>query len=148
MEGVYAKVRSGEVVSEMPSAVTRACNVLEVTAFAGDLDRDVGNTGGNTLGLLKGAAARIWFHRFCMLRDVLVPAVVAPGRDNFLALMGWRFRLLDFTDSQKREILLWAPDFRSALAQGRTPWPRFGRGTWRRRPPRVRSLVCLEWALY
>ena len=72
-------------------------------------------TVGDTLGLLKGAAARIWLHRFCVLRDVLVLAVVAPVRVNFLALMGRRVGPLNLTDSQKRGILLWARDFRPAL---------------------------------
>ena len=88
MDGVYTRVRSGEVVPEMLSAVSRARKVLEVAAFAEDLDQDVGNTGDDTLGPQRGAAARIWFHPLCMLRDALAQAVVAP--DFRTALRGYR----------------------------------------------------------
>ena len=52
---------------------------------------------------------------FCALRDDLEQRVVAPVRDNVLALTGRRMRMLNLTDSQKREILLWARGSRSAL---------------------------------
>ena len=110
----------GRLPPELPPAVPGACKVLEVTAFVEDLDRVVGNTAGDTLGLLEGAAARIWLHRFCALRDVLVLAVVAPVGVNFLALMGRRVRPLNLTDSQKRGIFLRARDFRPALKRFRS----------------------------
>ena len=113
--GVFTKGRSGEVVPEMRSAISRARKVLEVTAFVETLYRDVGNLGGDTLGLRESAASRIWFHRFCLLRDDLVPAVVVLVRDNFLALMCRRARLLGLSGAQKREVLQGARDFRSAL---------------------------------
>ena len=50
--------RNGEVVPEMRSAVSRARKVLEVASSVEDIDRDVGNTGDDTLGLQKGDGRR------------------------------------------------------------------------------------------
>ena len=111
------------VVPEMRSAVARACNASEVTSFVEDIGRDVGPEGDDTLGLLKGAAAQIWPHRFSALRQALVPEAVGPIRDNFLALMGRRVRLLNLSASQGRAALLRARDFRLALRSFRSTEP-------------------------
>ena len=63
----------------------------------------------------KVAAARIWFRRFCSLRDSLAPVVVSPTCDIFWTLIGRRVRSLNLSDSQRRTVFLWARDFRSAV---------------------------------
>ena len=123
MESVYAKVRSGEAVPEMRPPVTKACNVLEVTSFAERLDRDVGLEGDDALGLLKGAAARIWRRRSYLLREFLAPEEVVPVRGKVLALMGRRVRPLNLSDSQRRVGLLRARDFRLTLMSFRKKEP-------------------------
>ena len=99
----------------MRSAIAEACTVLEVTSFVEDLDREVCAGGEGALGAGEGAASRIWFHRFCLLRDSLAPVVVLPIRGNFLSLIGRRVRLFNFPCSQRRTVFLWARDFRSAV---------------------------------
>ena len=123
MESVCTEVRSGEVVPEMRSAVAKPCNALEVTSFVEDPYRDVGSESDDAFGLLMGAAARIWCYRFTSLREFLAPEIVIPIRDNFLALMGRRVRLLNLSDSQRRALLLRAREFRLALKSFRNKEP-------------------------
>ena len=103
-----------EVVPEMRSAAAKACNVLAATSFAEDLCRGVGSEVEEALGLLKGAAARIWCYRFATMREFL---------DNFLALMGRRVRLPNLSDSQRWALLLRAREFRLALKSFRNKEP-------------------------
>ena len=112
-----------EVVPEMRSAAAKACNVLAATSFVEDLCRGVGSEGEEALGLLKGAAARIWCYRFASLREILAPEIVIPTRDNFLALMGRRVRSLNLSDSQRRARLLRPREFRLALKSFREKEP-------------------------
>ena len=107
----------------MRSAAAKACNVLAATSFVEDLCRGVGSEGEEALGLLKGAAARIWRYRFATLREFLAPEIVIPIRDNFLALMGRRVRLLNLSDSQRRAVLLGAAESRLALKSARSKEP-------------------------
>ena len=112
-----------EVVPEMRSAAAKACNVLAATSFVGDLCRGVGSEGEEALGLLKGAAARIWCYRFASLREFLAPEIVIRVRDNFLALMGRRVRLPNLSDSQRRAVQFRARGFRLALWRFRSKKP-------------------------
>ena len=123
MGGVYTRARSEEVAPDMRSAVTKARAVLEVTSFVEDLDRVVCADGEGALGSGRGSAARIRSHRFCSLRESLVPVVVFPIRDNFWAFAGRRVHLLNLSDMQWREVLSWAGDFRSALKVIRSSAP-------------------------
>ena len=43
--------------------------MLGATSFGEDLDRDLGPEGDGALGLVRGAAVRIWFRRFSTLRE-------------------------------------------------------------------------------
>ena len=83
MEGVYAKVRSEEVVPEMRAAAARASAGLEVERFVKDLDRDVCAEASEALGVERGAVARAWRRRFRSGRELLIPAAVLPIRDDF-----------------------------------------------------------------
>ena len=112
-----------EGVPEMRSAAAKACNVLEATSFVEDLGRDVDSESDDALGLLEGAAARILRYRLSTLRESLAPEIVIPARDNFLALMGRRVRLLNLSDSQRRAVLLRAREFRLALKSFRNKEP-------------------------
>ena len=105
MEGLYAKARSEEVVPVLRSAGTKARAVLEVTSFVEDLDWDTCADGEEAPSSARGFAARIWFRRFCSLRESLVPVVLVPICDSFRALMGRRVRLLNLSDPQRREAL-------------------------------------------
>ena len=122
-ESVYTNVRPGEAVPEMRSAAAKACNVLEATSFVAALDRDVGSESDDTLGLRKGAAARIRRYRFTTLREFLAPEIVIPARDNFLALMGRRARMPNLSDSQRRAVQFRARGFRLALWRFRSKEP-------------------------
>ena len=52
-----------------------------------------------------------------------MPEIVIPIRDNFLALMGRRVRLLNLSDSQRRAVLLGATESRLALKSFRNKEP-------------------------
>ena len=107
MEGVYVRARSEEAAPEMREAVGKACKGLEVEHFVVDLDREVCVDASEALGAEAGAEARAWRHRFRSVRDLLVPAVVLPIRENFWNLMGRRVRALRLTTHQMREVLSW-----------------------------------------
>ena len=115
MESVYTKGRSGEVAPEMTSAVAKACNVLEVVSFVEVPDRDVGSESDGALGLMRGAAARIWLRGFTTPRAFLVPEIVIPIRDTCPAPTSRRVRPINLTDSQRLAVLLRATEFRLSL---------------------------------
>ena len=123
MEGVYVRARTEEAVPEMREAVGRACRVLEVERFVSDLDREVCAEASEALGAEPGAEARVWCHRFRSLKDLLVPAVVLPIRDDFWNLMGRRVRALGLSLRQRREILSRGTAFRSELRRFREADP-------------------------
>ena len=127
----------------MRSAVAKACNLREVTSFVEDLDRDAGSESDGSLVSFKGAAARIWRYRFTTLREFLAPEIVVPARDNFLASMGRRVRLLNLSDSQRWAVLSRAREFRLALKSFRKKEPaslaRARAMAERLRPPRKKS---------
>ena len=123
MGSVHTKVRSGEAVPEMRSAAAKPCDVPDATSFVEALDRDVGSESDDTLGLWKGAAARIRRYRLTSLREFLAPEIVIPARDNVLALMGRRVRLPNLSDSQRRAVQFRARGFRLALRSFRNKEP-------------------------
>ena len=98
----------------MGAAVVKACAVLEVTSCVEGLDRDVCPASNDALGSDGGAQVRIWFRRFCSLKEYLAPIVVLPTRDNFWSLMGRRGHKLDLSDSLRRAIFSWGVDSRAA----------------------------------
>ena len=115
MEGVYVRARSEEAIPEMRDAVSRACRGLEVERFVTDLDREVCAEASEAMGTEAGAEARVWCHHFRSVRDLLVPAVVLPIREDFWSLMGRRVRSLRLNIHQSREILSWGSAFRAEL---------------------------------
>ena len=115
MEGVYPKVRSEEVVSEMRAAAAKACAGLEVERFVQDLGRDVCAEASEASGAEQGADARVWRRRFRSVRELLVPAAVLPARDDVRFLMGRRVRALKLPTRQKREVSSFGSSFRTAL---------------------------------
>ena len=123
MEGVYVRARSEEAVPEMREAVGKACKGLEVESFVADLDREVCADTSEALGAEAGAEARVWCHRFRSVRDLLVPAVVLPIRENFWNLMGRRVRALRLSTHQMREVLSWGTAFRSDLKRHQSTDP-------------------------
>ena len=124
MEGVYTRARSEEVVPEMRAAVAKACAGLEVERFVEDLDRDVCVESSEALGAERGAEARVWRQRFRSVRDLLLPSVVLPIREDFWSLMGRRARALKLTTRQMREILSRGSSYRSELRRRRSEEPR------------------------
>ena len=119
MEGVYVRARSEEAIPEMRDAVSRACKGLEVERFVTDLDREVCAGASEAMGAEAGAEARVWCHQFRSVRDLLVPAVVLPIRDDFWNLMGRRVRSLRLNTHQSREVLSWGSAFRADLKRYR-----------------------------
>ena len=99
MEAVYNKTRTEEVLPEMRAAVDKACAVLDVTSFVGNLDGDVCLDSGEVPGRTR-APGSCW---------------VLPNFDNFWPLTGRRVRLLSLPDSQRRVVLSSGPDFRATL---------------------------------
>ena len=119
MEGVYVRARSEEAIPEMREAARRACKGLEVERFVTDLDREVCVGASEAIGAEAGAEARVWRHQFRSIRDLLVPAVVLPIREDFWNLMGRRVRALRLTTHQSREVLSWGSAFRADLKRYR-----------------------------
>ena len=119
MEGVYVRARSEEAVPEMREAVQKACKGLEVERFVTDLDRDLCAGASEAIGAEAGAEARVWCHRFRSVRDLLVPAVVLPIREDFWNLMARRVRALRLTTHQSREVLSWGTAFRADMKRYR-----------------------------
>ena len=105
MESVYNEVRTEEVVPEMRSAVNGACALLVVRAFVVDLDDDSCVVGEGAVGSDTGRAVRVWFRRFCALKEYLTPSIVLPIRDNFLGVFGRRVRRLELSDIRRRVFL-------------------------------------------
>ena len=156
MEAVFSQTRTEEAFQGMRAATTRACTVLGVMSCVQDLDRDVCPDSDEVLRPDRGAQARAWFHRFCSLRENLVPMVVLPIRDNFWSLMGRRVRVLNSSDSRRRVRFGLGADFRAALKASRSSEPQsavqvrgraaaVGAGVGKRHRhmwPRLRTFVC------
>ena len=107
----------------MREAVGRACKGLEVERFVTDLDREICVGASEALGAETGVEARVWRHQFRSIRDLLVPAVVLPIREDFWNLMGRRVRALRLTTHQMREVLSWGTTFRAELKRYRDSNP-------------------------
>ena len=99
----------------MRSAITKACTLLDVQALVSDLEDDSCVDGEEAVGANKGTAGRLWFHRFCSLKEYLTPSIALPFRDNFLGFLGRRVRRLGLSDAQNRILLSWGTDFCMAL---------------------------------
>ena len=69
----------------MRHALDRACTILDVEKFVGDLGRDAFSVGKGVVGLARGPYVRIWANRFCALKKYLLPDVVASTCANFLS---------------------------------------------------------------
>ena len=106
----------------MRSALSKARAGLEVELFVKDSDCDVCVESSEALGAEKGAEARIWFRRFRSARELLVPVVVLPTRDNFLSLMARLVRSLNLSDHQ-RKMLVWGTEYHAAWKLCRSPDP-------------------------
>ena len=123
MEGVYIKARSEEVVPEMRAAVERASRGLEVERFVNDLDREVSAEASEMIGGEHGAEARARRHQFRSVKDLLVPSVALPIKENFWHLMGRRVRALNLSTHQTREVLSWGASCRDELRKSRSTEP-------------------------
>ena len=100
-ESVYNKARPEEVVPEMRAAINRARTLVDILACVVDLGDDSCVDEEEAAGSDEGAAVRLWFHRFCSLREHLAPAIVLPIRDNFLGILGGRVRRIGLPYTQK-----------------------------------------------
>ena len=76
----------------MRTAINRAHTLLGAQASVVDLDNDSGLRGEEAVSSDKGAAVRVWFHRFCTLKEFLAPSIVLPIRGNLLGILGRRVR--------------------------------------------------------
>ena len=123
MEGVYIRARSEEAAPEMRAAVDKACKGLEVERFVAELDREICVDASEALGAEKGVEARVWRHQFRSIRDLLVPSVVLPIREDFWNLMGRRARTLKLSTHQMREVLSRGTAFRAELKRYRDSDP-------------------------
>ena len=119
MEGVYVRARSEEAIPEMREAARKACKGLEAERFVTDLGRDLCAEASEAIGAEAGAEARVWCHQFRSVRDLLVPAVVLPIREDIWNLMGRRVRALKPSTHQSREVLSWGTAFRVDLKRYR-----------------------------
>ena len=61
--------------------------------------------------------------RLRSVRELLVPAVALPFREDFWCLMGRRVRALKLTTHQMKEVLSWGSSFRVALKSYRVAEP-------------------------
>ena len=123
MEGVCARARSEEVIPEMRSAVAKACARLEVGRFVRDLDHVICAELSEVMGSEPGAGARVWRQRFRSVRDLLVPSVVLPVREDFWSLVGRRVKALILSVHQSREVLSRGSSYRIEFRQCRSEKP-------------------------
>ena len=83
MEAAYDKTRAKKVLPEMRAAAVRACAAMDVASFVEDLDSHVCPDGDEALGSDGGAKVRVWFYRFCSLKEYPAPIAALRIWENF-----------------------------------------------------------------
>ena len=78
---------------------------MGVQAFVVDVADDSCVDGEEAAGFDNGAVVRVWFRRFCALKEYVTPSVSLPIRENFLGISGGHVRRLGASDTQRRVLL-------------------------------------------